>query len=86
MNIQPILIIGLILAALLDAVAALFYRRKGMKRGQWYATIGAFVAFLLGYALIGFFGIFSQSITAILALFLATLSLVTALRWRPRNG
>ncbi len=83
MSIQPILIIGLVLAALLYAVAALLYRRKGMRRREWYITIGAFIAALLFFALLGFLGILSQSTTAIVAPFVAILSLVPALRWRP---
>jgi hypothetical protein len=83
MSIQPILIIGLVVAALLYAVAALLYRRKGMSRREWYVTIGAFIAALLTFALLGFFGVLSQSTTAIVAPFVAALSLIPALRRRP---
>ncbi len=82
MSIQPILIIGLVLAALLYAVAVLLYRRKGMSGRKWYATIGACIVALLFFALLGFFGILSQITTAIIAPFVAVLSLVPALRWR----
>ena len=85
MSIQPILIVGLVFAALLYAVTALLYRRKGMSWGKWYITIGVCIAALLAFALLGFFGVLSQSTTAIIAPFVAALSLVPTLRWRPRT-
>ena len=57
MSLQPILLIGLVLAALLYAGAALIYLRKGMRTiWRWSALIGIV---LLGLPLIGFLGVFS---------------------------
>jgi len=86
MSLQPVLIFGLVLAALLYAVAALIYRRKGITTRKWYATLGAFMAVLLGFALVGFFGVLSQGTVATIAAITAALSLVFALQWRPPAG
>ena len=53
MSLQLILIIGLVLAALLYAVAALIYFRKGMRTKRWYT----FIAAALSLPLLGFFGV-----------------------------
>ena len=56
MSLQPILLIGLVLAALLYAWAALIFLRKGMRTiWRWSALIGVV---LLGLPLIGFLGFF----------------------------
>ena len=86
MSLQSILIIGLVLAALLYAVAALIYRGKGMKTKRWYAFIGACIAVLLGFALAGFFGVLSQGTDAAVATLVAALAFVSALQWRPPIG
>lgn len=52
MTLQPILIFGLVLAALLYAVAMLLYRRK-MSTKRWYTTIGTAIVTLLVFALLG---------------------------------
>lgn len=54
MNLHPGLIIYLVIAALLYAVAAFIYRRKGMRMKRWYTFIGVV---LLGLPLLGFFGV-----------------------------
>jgi len=86
MILQPILIIGLVLAALLYAVAALIYRRKGLGTKSWYALIGASIAVLLGFALVGYFGFLSQATAATVVTTVAALNIVFALQWRPPAG
>jgi ABC-type iron transport system FetAB permease component len=53
MNLQPILIVGLVVAALLYVVAMLLYRRRGMSTQRWYTTIGTAIVTLLVFALLG---------------------------------
>ena len=56
MSLQPILLIGLVLAALLYTGAALIFLRKGMMTiWRWSALMGVV---LLGLPLIGFLGVF----------------------------
>ena len=86
MNPQPILIFGLVLAALLYAGAGFLYHRKGLSTKMWYTTIGVSLAVLLGFALVGVFGVLSQGTTATIATIAAALTLVSALRWQPRTG
>jgi len=86
MSLQPILIIGLVLAALLYAVAALIYRRQGMRTKRWYAIIGTCIAVLLGFALVGFFGVLSPGTAATVTSIVAALNIVTALQWRPQTA
>ena len=86
MSLQPILIIGLVLAALLYAVAALIYRRKGMRTKSWYTIIGTCIAVLLGFALVGFFGVLSPGTAATLTSIVAALNIATALQWRPQTA
>jgi len=55
MSLQPILLMGLVLAALLYAVAALIYLRKGMRTNwRWYGLMASVLLFL---PLCGFLGI-----------------------------
>ena len=83
MHLQPILIIGLVLAALLYASAAVIYRRKGLRTKSWYALLGACSAALLGFALLGLLGFFSQATAATVATMVAAFAIVFALQWRP---
>lgn len=52
---QPALILSLVLAALIYGVAILLYRRSGASTKEWYVFIGAVIAVLLFFALLGFF-------------------------------
>ncbi|MBF6613495.1 MAG: hypothetical protein IVW55_10245 [Chloroflexi bacterium] len=54
MNLHPGLIIYLVIAALLYAVAAFIYRRKGMRTKRWDTLIGAA---LLSLTILGYFGV-----------------------------
>jgi hypothetical protein len=83
MSLQPVLIAGLVLAALLYAVAALIYRRKGLTTTRWYTTLGGSLAVLLGFALVGCFGVLSQVTAATIAVITSALNLVFALQWHP---
>ncbi len=86
MGLQPILIFGLVLAALLYAVAALIYRRKGLRTKNWYSLIGASIAVLLGFVLVGSFGVLSHVTAATVATLVAALNIVFALQWRPSTA
>jgi uncharacterized membrane protein len=86
MNLQPILIIGLVLAALLYTITIVLYRRKGMQTKAWYGTIGGTIFGLLLFALLGLFGVLSQLNAGISVIIVAALSSVTAWRWQPPKG
>ena len=86
MSLQSILITGLVLAALLYAVAALIYFRKGMRTmRRWYTLIGTA---LLSLAILGFGGVFlgGQWAFATIAFIGGTMSIVYAMQWRPPTG
>ena len=85
MALQPVLIIGLVFAALLYSIAAFIYRRKGLRTKNWYVLIGAYIVVLLGFALVGYFG-WSQAPLASTATIVASLNIVFALQWRPPTG
>ena len=80
------LIVGLVLTALLYAVALILWRRKGLRTMRWYITAGICIVVLIGWALIGFFGIIPQGITAIIAIIAASPALISALRWHPTKN
>jgi hypothetical protein len=83
MSLQPILLIGLVLAALLYAGAALIFLRKGMRTiWRWSALIGVV---LLGLPLIGFLGVFfgGQWALATIVVIGGLSTVVSATRWRP---
>ena len=85
MSLHTILIIGLVLAALLYAVAALIYRRKGMRTMRWYTFIGGA---LLGLAFLGFLGVLldAQWAFATIATIGGAVSIVFAVQWRSQTG
>jgi len=85
MSLQPVLIIGLVLAALLYAVAALIYFRKGMRTKRWYALIGAA---LLSLASLGVGGVLlgGQWAFATIAILGGILNIISAMQWRPPTG
>lgn len=83
MSLQPNLIIGLALAALLYAVAALIYLRKGMRtKRRWYGLLG--VA-LLSLALCGFWGVLldDQWSLATVTVIGGSINIGYAMQWRP---
>ena len=83
MSLQPILLIGLVMAALLYAGAALIFLRKGMRTiWRWSALVG-FV--LLGLPLIGCLGVFfdDQWGLATIVVIGGLSTVVSAMRWRP---
>ena len=83
MSLQPILIIGFVLAALLYAGAALIFLRKGMRTiWRWSALIGVV---LLGLPPIGFLGVFfgGQGALATIVVIGGLSTVVSATRWRP---
>jgi ABC-type iron transport system FetAB permease component len=82
MSLQPILLVDLVLAALLYAVAAFIYRRKGMRTKRWSLFLGLVLLFLV---LVGFFGSLpfnAQWASGTVAVFGGILSIVYAVRWR----
>jgi hypothetical protein len=87
MNLPPILIVGLVLAALLYAVAMLLYRRRGMSTQRWYTTIGTAIVTLLVFALLG--SIFPSAVgagtLAALAIIGAAITLGFAWLRRPQT-
>ena len=85
MSLHPGLISGLALAALLYAVAALIYWRKGMStKRRWYALIAAA---LLSLAILGFGGVLfgSQWEFAIIAV-IGAVTIGSAMQWRPATA
>ncbi len=84
MSLQPVLSIGLVLAALLYTVAALIYFRKGMRTKRWYALIGA----ALSIPLCGFFGVLlsGQWAFATIAIIGGSVNIVYAMQWRTPAG
>jgi hypothetical protein len=83
MSLQPILLIGLVLAALLYAGAGLIFLRKGMRTiWRWSALLGVV---LLGLPLIGFLGVFfgDQWALATIGVIGGLSTIVSATRWRP---
>jgi hypothetical protein len=87
MTLQPILIFGLIGAALLYAVAMFLYRRNGMSTQRWYTTIGTAIVTLLVFALLGsIFAEYGAGILAALAIISGVVTLGFAWRWHPRTG
>jgi amino acid transporter len=86
MNLPPILIVGLVLAALLYAVAMLLYRRRGMSTQRWYTTIGTAVVTLVVFALLGsIFPEYGAATLAALAIIAGAVTLFFAWRWHPRT-
>ena len=86
MSLQPMQIFGLVLAALIFAVTAFIYRRKGMGTKKWYVTIASFLFILLAYILLGVIGFFTLETMTFASIVVAIIGLVTALWWRPRTG
>jgi amino acid transporter len=86
MTLHPILIVGLVLAALLYAVAMLLYRRRGMSTQRWYTTIGTAIVTLLVFALLGsIFPEYGAGTLAALAVITGVVTLGFAWRWHPRT-
>jgi hypothetical protein len=87
MTLQPILIFGLVLAALLYAIAMLLYRRRGMSTQRWYTTIGTAIVTLIVFAVLGsIFPEYGAGILAALAIIAGAITLGFAWRWHPRTG
>jgi hypothetical protein len=88
MTLQPILIVGLVLAALLYAVAMLLYRRRGMSTQRWYTTIGTAIVTLIVFAVLGsiFLPEYGAGTLAALAIISGAVTLGFAWRWHPRTG
>ena len=83
MSLHPGLIIGLAPAVLFYAVAALIYLRKGMRtKRRWYGLIAS-ALFVLAFC--GFGGILlgGQWGFATVAVIGGTISVVSAMQWRP---
>ena len=86
MNLQPILIVGLVVAALLYAVAMLLYRRRGMSMQRWYTTIGTAIVTLLVFALLGsIFPEYGAATLAALAIISGAVTLGFAWLRRPQT-
>lgn len=87
MTLHPTLIVGLVLAALLYAVAMLLYRRRGMSTQRWYTTIGTAIVTLIVFALLGsIFPVYGAVTLAALAIIAGAVTLGFAWRWHPRTG
>jgi len=83
MSLQPILISGLVLAALLYAVGALIFRQKGMRTERWYLFMGAALLSLALLVTSEFFN--TQWPEVIVPPLAVAVSIVCALRWRPQT-